>query len=77
MKFGHYLVDVNNVSEHVKVKFMGKAIMSHEHKHVRNCGKQVWHWGLYRGWEYSPNFGEYKAAEKPKIIQLMELTGAL
>jgi ABC-type polar amino acid transport system ATPase subunit len=77
MKHGHYEVDVNNISKQSKCKFMGMAIMSHEHKHARNCGKEVWHWSAKSGWQHHIRFGEFITKPKPKIIELMELTGAL
>lgn len=78
MKFGHYAIDVNGVSNTTpKVKFLAQAITSHAHKHARNCGREVWHFGPFSGWKYSPQFGVFETKEKPQILQMLELAGAL
>lgn len=76
MKFGHYEVDVHDCNNRIpKVKYIGRGIMSHQHKRARDRGREVWE---YTGeWRQSLFFGQYVLKDKPKIIQMMELTGSL
>lgn len=76
MKRGYYALDVNNVTD-TPIKYEGKYVASWRHKQIRDSGREVWYYSANNRWSWSPMCGLTKTMPKPKIIQLMELTGAI
>jgi hypothetical protein len=76
MRRGYYSI-ATTVQANVAIKYEGKFIQSWRHKQVRDAGKEVWYFSGNGRWNRSPIPGVTKKAEVPKIVQMMELTGAL
>lgn len=76
MKRGYYALDVNNVTA-TPIEYEGKYVPSWRHKQIRNSGRQVWHLSGDGRWTFSTLSGITNKRPKPKLIELMELTGAI
>ncbi|TKW65199.1 MAG: hypothetical protein DI616_15845 [Paracoccus denitrificans] len=76
MKRGYYSLDPRGVGT-VAVKFEGKYVLSWRHKQVRDMGKEIWYYSGDNRWSFSPRPNETFKAEVPRIVQMMQLMGAL
>lgn len=76
MKRGYYALDVHNVTN-TPVKYEGRYVASWRHKQIRDSGREVWYFSGDSRWNLSPMQGVTRSMPKPKLIQLMELTGAI
>lgn len=78
MKRGYYAVDVNNVGKGKHpIRFMGERILSWEHAQARKSGREVWWWSPQSDWKYSPVANNICTKPIPKIVQMMDLLGAM
>lgn len=76
MKRGYYALDVNAVTN-TPITYEGLYVASWRHKQIRDSGRQVWYFNEKGRWSYSTLPGITNTRPKPKLIQFMELTGAL